>query len=172
MDLRWGFNNVRIREGDEKKVAFITPLRLLEPTVIQFGLCNAPSTFQCMMDVTASVTEEIRRKEKEKEATIQTNLGSSDLARIELSAKKPNWSGSIEVPSQEQMTHGVTEKRDSGTMPVSHGDRATLTGKLYKHVMVLIKWQCGADEAVDARMVRALEGWLRNRGISIYTDLL
>jgi hypothetical protein len=50
MDLRWGFNNIRIREGDEHKAAFVTPLGLYEPNVMQFGLCNAPSTFQRMVD--------------------------------------------------------------------------------------------------------------------------
>jgi hypothetical protein len=50
MDLRWGFNNVRIREGDEHKATFVTPLGLFEPNVMQFGLCNAPSTFQRMVD--------------------------------------------------------------------------------------------------------------------------
>ena len=50
MDLRWRFNNVRIKEGDEEKAAFITPLGLFEPLVMQFGLRNAPPTFQRMMD--------------------------------------------------------------------------------------------------------------------------
>jgi hypothetical protein len=50
MDLQWGFNNIRIREGDEKKAAFITPMGLFELTVMQFGLCNAPSTFQRMVN--------------------------------------------------------------------------------------------------------------------------
>jgi hypothetical protein len=50
MDLRWGFNNIRIREGDEEKAAFITLWGLFEPLVMQFGLCNAPSTFQRMVD--------------------------------------------------------------------------------------------------------------------------
>jgi hypothetical protein len=50
MDLRWGFNNIRIREGDESKAAFITLMRLYEPLVMQFSLCNAPSTFQRMVD--------------------------------------------------------------------------------------------------------------------------
>jgi hypothetical protein len=50
MDLQWGFNNIRIREGDEHKAAFITPLGLFEPNVMQFSLCNAPSTFQRMID--------------------------------------------------------------------------------------------------------------------------
>ncbi len=50
MDLRWGFNNVRIKEGDEWKAAFITERGLFEPTVMYFGLCNSPATFQAMMN--------------------------------------------------------------------------------------------------------------------------
>ena len=50
LDLRWGYNNVRIREGDEEKAAFITHRGLFEPTVMFFGLCNAPATFQAMMN--------------------------------------------------------------------------------------------------------------------------
>jgi hypothetical protein len=50
MDLRWGFNNIRIWEGDEHKAVFVTPLGLYEPNVMQFGLCNALSTFPWMID--------------------------------------------------------------------------------------------------------------------------
>lgn len=39
-----------MREGDEEKAAFITPRGLFEPVVMCFGLCNAPSTFQAMMN--------------------------------------------------------------------------------------------------------------------------
>jgi len=49
-DVRWGFNNVRIKEGDEWKAAFICDRGLFEPTVMFFGLCNSPATFQHMMD--------------------------------------------------------------------------------------------------------------------------
>jgi len=50
LDVRWGYNNVRIREGDEKKAAFKTRYGLFEPTVMYFGLTNSPATFQTMMN--------------------------------------------------------------------------------------------------------------------------
>ncbi|KAG9227893.1 hypothetical protein CCMSSC00406_0009150 [Pleurotus cornucopiae] len=50
MDLRWGYNNVRIKEGDQWKAAFQTPRGAFEPMVMYFGLSNSPSTFQTMMN--------------------------------------------------------------------------------------------------------------------------
>ena len=50
MDLRWGYNNMRIKKGDEWKVAFTTPERSFEPMVMFFGLTNSPVTFQVMMN--------------------------------------------------------------------------------------------------------------------------
>jgi hypothetical protein len=50
IDIRWGFNNVRIKEGDEHKAAFITNRGLFEPLVMFFGLTNSPATFQAMMN--------------------------------------------------------------------------------------------------------------------------
>ena len=50
MDLRWGYNNVRIKEGDEWKAAFTTLEGSFEPTVMFFGLTNSPATFQAMMN--------------------------------------------------------------------------------------------------------------------------
>ena len=50
MDLRWGYNNVWIKEGDEWKAVFTTPERSFEPTVMFFGLTNSPATFQVMMN--------------------------------------------------------------------------------------------------------------------------
>ena len=50
MDLRWGYNNVRIKEGNEWKAAFMTPEGSFEPMVMFFGLTNSPATFQAMMN--------------------------------------------------------------------------------------------------------------------------
>ena len=52
LDVRWGYNNIRIKEGDEWKAAFKTNKGLYEPTVMFFGMCNSPATFQAMMDNT------------------------------------------------------------------------------------------------------------------------
>jgi len=49
-DVRWGYNNVRIKEGDEWKAAFKTSDGLFELTVMFFGLTNSPATFQTMVD--------------------------------------------------------------------------------------------------------------------------
>ena len=50
MDLRWGYNNVRIKEGDEWKAVFTMPEGSFKPTVMFFGLTNSPATFQTMIN--------------------------------------------------------------------------------------------------------------------------
>jgi hypothetical protein len=50
LDVHWGYNNVQIRKGDEWKAAFKTNKGPFEPTVMFFGMCNSPATFQAMMD--------------------------------------------------------------------------------------------------------------------------
>jgi len=45
MDLRWGSNNVRIKEGDEWKGVFTTHIGFFEPMVMFFGMTNSPATF-------------------------------------------------------------------------------------------------------------------------------
>jgi hypothetical protein len=50
LDVRWGYNNVCIKKGDKWKAAFKTNQGLFEPTVMFFGMCNSPATFQAMMD--------------------------------------------------------------------------------------------------------------------------
>jgi Reverse transcriptase (RNA-dependent DNA polymerase) len=49
LDIRWGYNNIRIKRDDQWKAAFITPYGLYIPKVMPFGLRNALATFQrCM----------------------------------------------------------------------------------------------------------------------------
>ena len=50
MDIRWGYHNVRIKDGNQWKAAFKTNKGLFEPTVMFFWLCNSPATFQAMMN--------------------------------------------------------------------------------------------------------------------------
>jgi len=50
MDLRWGFNNIRIKERDEWKRAFTMYIGSFEPTVMFFRMTNSPATFQAMMN--------------------------------------------------------------------------------------------------------------------------
>jgi len=50
LDLRWGYNNIRIKEGNEWKVVFTIYIGAYEPTVMYFGLTNSPTTFQTMMN--------------------------------------------------------------------------------------------------------------------------
>lgn len=50
IDICWEFNNIRIKEGNEYKAAFLTNQGLFEPTVMFFGLCNLPEIFQMMIN--------------------------------------------------------------------------------------------------------------------------
>ena len=49
-DIRWGYNNVCIKEGDQHEAVFKTKYGLFEPNVMYFGLTNSPATFQAMID--------------------------------------------------------------------------------------------------------------------------
>ncbi|ESK81397.1 reverse transcriptase-rnase h-integrase [Moniliophthora roreri MCA 2997] len=50
LDLRNGYNNVRIKDGDQWKAVFKTNRGLFEPTVMFFRLSNSPATFQAFMN--------------------------------------------------------------------------------------------------------------------------
>ena len=49
-DVCWGYNNIHIKEGDKWKAVVITQLGLFEPTIMFFGLCRSPLTFQAFMN--------------------------------------------------------------------------------------------------------------------------
>ncbi|KAI0993325.1 hypothetical protein K3495_g14859 [Podosphaera aphanis] len=46
LDIISAFNKPRIKEGDEWKAAFTCRYGLFEPTVLPFGVCNGPASFQ------------------------------------------------------------------------------------------------------------------------------
>ena len=46
MDVRWGFKNICIHDGDQWKATFLTEFGLFKPLVMYFGLCNSLPTFQ------------------------------------------------------------------------------------------------------------------------------
>jgi hypothetical protein len=77
VDVRQGYNNVRIKKGDEWKAAFKTKFRHWEPLVMFFRLTNSLSTFQEMMNV---IYKEVIEKHATRGTTIQIYMDNIAIA--------------------------------------------------------------------------------------------
>lgn len=49
-DIKMEYHQIEIAKKDIEKTAFLTPAGLYEFTKLSFGLCNAPATFQRLMN--------------------------------------------------------------------------------------------------------------------------
>ena len=82
LDVRWGYNNVHIKAGDEHKAAFKTRRGLYEPTVMFFGLTNSPATFQAMMN---AIYRDTIRKHESRGTTIRIYMDDIAITTKDLS---------------------------------------------------------------------------------------
>ena len=89
LDVRWGYNNIRIKDGDQWKAAFKTNRGLFEPTVMFFGMCNSPATFQAMMDATF---KDLIEEEKIIIYMDDIFIFAQDKVTLEENTRKP-WNG-------------------------------------------------------------------------------
>ena len=60
-NIQWGYNNIRIKEGDQWKAAFKTCFRTFQPEVMYFGMSNSPPTFQTFMNMILAAAQDKHR---------------------------------------------------------------------------------------------------------------
>ena len=85
LDLRNGYNNIRIKEGDEYKAAFRTPSGVYEPTVMFFGMKNSPAHFQRFME---TIFKKNRSKENKNISRRYSNTLWKNIRRAYRSSKR------------------------------------------------------------------------------------
>ena len=101
IDLKWGYNNVRIKEGDQWKAAFSTQRGLFEPTVMFFGLKNSPPTFQRLMD------DVIQGPDIIKETALVKRCDKNTLVKTSEEPEEPPW---VEVYMDDTLGAGETKE--------------------------------------------------------------
>jgi hypothetical protein len=77
LNVRWRYNNVWIKEGDEHKAAFKMRRGLFELTVMFFRLTNSPAMFQAMMN---SIYQQTITKHKSQGTNIRIYMDDITIA--------------------------------------------------------------------------------------------
>ena len=57
-NVQWGYNNIRIKDGDQWKAAFKTCFGTFQPKVMYFGMSNSLPTFQMFMNMILAATQD------------------------------------------------------------------------------------------------------------------
>ena len=137
LDVRWGYNNIQIKEGDEWKAAFQTNRGLFEPMVMFFGLTNSSTTFQLIMDhifrdlintgkvsvyiddiiIHTKTLEEHRRITKEVLEILQANKLYIKLEKCEIEREKIEYLGVVVSKGKVEMDPVKTEALTSWPTP-------------------------------------------------------
>ena len=60
-DIRWGYNNICIKDGDQWKAVFKTCFGTFQPEVMYFGMSNSPPMFQMFMNMILATTQDKHR---------------------------------------------------------------------------------------------------------------
>ena len=106
LDLKNGYYLIHMAKGDEPKTALRTRFGLYEWKVMPFGLCNAPATFQAIMDdlFYDILDEEViiylddiliyAENMAEHQRLVKEVLKRLDKAGLRINAKKSQWHSS------------------------------------------------------------------------------
>ncbi len=142
LDIRWGYNNVCIKEGDQEKGAFKTNLGLYEPCIMFFGLTNSPSTFQTMMD---TIFQDLT-------ATGEVVIYMDDI----LIATSHN------TPHHRQLVHQVLEKLEEHDLFLKP-EKCTFEVPEIEYLGLVIG---GGRVRMDRVKVQGVEGWKRPKNLT------
>ncbi len=142
LDIRWGYNNVCIKEGDQEKGAFKTNLGLYEPCVMFFGLTNSPSTFQTMMDTIF----------RDLTATGEVVIYMDDILIVT----------SHNTPHHRQLVHQVLEKLEEHDLFLKP-EKCTFEVPEIEYLRLVIG---GGRVRMDRVKVQGVDGWKRPKNLT------
>jgi Reverse transcriptase (RNA-dependent DNA polymerase) len=129
LDIQWGYNNIRICDGDQWKAAFKTNQGLFEPMVMFFGLTNSPVTIpgiragrpdrpgRAMQTKTRSTVRTTERQRRYNESTFSARLAEA-LRRHGVAVRTARTSSSV----MDAITNQLARFADTGSKSSSDED--------------------------------------------------